>query len=403
MAALMYFQSFLVSTTCFFLLLFSLHLFFAKKGNRTNNILLSIVFFTRFGQILNSIMITAGNAPALSILFQLLTPLHFAMPACFYLYITGFLTDRKLISKSQWLHFIPALLALIHVIPWPGVPPLDWSAISAQLARNGYLTLSARNGLFPGYFHSIGRTVLMLIYLVLCWKAIIKSGIIKSEAKQNLGKDWVLFILGLATLFQLIGLSPIVYLTLDIPLNHTYFIIFNCVALLLVLSYALHKPKLFYGYLLVATPWEDKAYHVDRANDEHAYFAAAPEKKLIGISKKRNNLSRDQLSSYSTFMMLAMEDEHLYLKSDLQIIDLATKLNIPVHHCSFILNTEIGKNFRDWINGYRIEHFLKQYPVKGSRMTIEAIAQESGFKSLATFYNAFKKEKGTLPSNYFNS
>ncbi len=400
----MYSLNFLVSITCFFLLLFSVHLFFSKKGNRTNNILLSIVFFARFGQILNSITITAGDERFLPILFQSLTPLYFTVPACFYLYISGFLTDRKRISKVQWLHFLPALLAVIHVIPWPGVPPLDWPLISDQLAQNGYLTLKARNGLFPGYFHSFGRTILALTYLALCWKAIYKSGIIKSDARVNPGKDWVLFILGVATMFQIIGISPIIYLALNIPLNHTYFVIFNCVALLLALSYALHKPKLFYGYLLVATTWDGKSYLVkaDEVPEIEVLKEEIEPDQPAAVVKKRSYLSTAKLSSYSQLMIQMMEEEQMYLKPDLQIIDLATKINIPVHHCSYVLNTKIGKNFRDWINAYRVEYFLKQYPVKGSRMTIEAIAQESGFKSPATFYNAFKKEKGLLPSSYFN-
>lgn len=399
----MYSLNFLVSITCFFLLLFSVHLFFAKKGNRTNNILLSIVFFTRFGQILNSITITTGHQQVLSVIFQILTPFHFAAPACFYLYVIGVLTDRKGIPKIQWLHFLPALLAIIHVIPWPGMPQLDWSLISEQLAKNGYLTLKARNGLFPGYIHSLGRTALMLFYLFLCWRSVLKSGIIKTYKQEDLGRDWVLFILGVATLFQIIGLAPIIYLSLNIPLNHTSFIIFNCVALLLILSYALHRPKLFYGYLLVATTWEGKSYLVQAVSPEPIVLVEEESvQKQIAVSKKRNLLSDEQLLSYNLLIKKEMEEEQLYLKSDLQIIDLATKLNIPIHHCSYVINKEFGKNFRDWINAYRVECFLKVYPVKGSRMTIEAIAQESGFKNLATFYNAFKKEKGSLPSSYFN-
>ncbi|WP_421944762.1 helix-turn-helix domain-containing protein [Pedobacter sp.] len=349
-------------------------------------------------------MITAGHEKTLSVLFQILTPFHFLAPACFYLYVTGSLTDRKGILPIQWLHFIPAVLAVIHVIPWPGLAPLDWGLISEQLAQNGYLTLSAKSGLFTIYFHNWGRTILMLFYLFMCWRAILKSGIIKSNGKENLGKDWVLFILGVATIFQIIGLSPILYLWLGIPLNHTYFIIFNCVALLIVLSYALHKPKLFYGHLLVATTWDEKTFQVHELAIEQVEITDKElEQRRTNTDKKRNQLPTEQQKAYSILIKQAMEDEQLYLKPELQIIDVAIKLNIPVHHCSYVLNNEIGKNFRDWINGYRIEHFLKQYPLQGNRMTIEAIAQESGFKSLATFYNAFKKEKGALPSTYFNS
>jgi AraC-like DNA-binding protein len=67
-----------------------------------------------------------------------------------------------------------------------------------------------------------------------------------------------------------------------------------------------------------------------------------------------------------------------------------------------VINNHIGKNFRDWINSYRITHFLTQYPILADKITIEAIAQEAGFKNQATFYNAFKKEKGIMPRAYFS-
>jgi len=97
-----------------------------------------------------------------------------------------------------------------------------------------------------------------------------------------------------------------------------------------------------------------------------------------------------------------MENNKPYLMADFQIVDLATAVDIPVHHCSFIVNNHIGKNFRDWINGYRVSHFMEQYPLKSEKMTIEAIAYESGFKSLGTFYNAFKKEARLMPKAYFS-
>ena len=96
-----------------------------------------------------------------------------------------------------------------------------------------------------------------------------------------------------------------------------------------------------------------------------------------------------------------MEEEEPFLLPDFQIIHLAQKLNIPAHHCSYVINNVIGKNFRDWINSYRITNFIKNYPANSAKMTIETIAYQCGFKSLATFYNAFKKETGLMPKAYF--
>lgn len=146
----MQFLNLLVGICCLFLLLFSINLFFAKKGNKTLNILLSLLFFARFGQILISALIAAEKPVTLVYVFQAFTPLYYAAPACFYLYISGFIDKSTGLRKWQWLHFIPALLALIHVLPWQGWPDLDWATIPKQLADNGYFSLKTQTGLFIG-------------------------------------------------------------------------------------------------------------------------------------------------------------------------------------------------------------------------------------------------------------
>ncbi len=391
----------IVSTSCLFLLLFSMHLFFAKKGNKLLNILLSVIFFARFGQILTSLLFKSGQPNTLAFFYQTFTPLYYAAPACFYLYITGFLQDRKSLEKIEWLHFVPALLAVIHVIPWHFTTALDWNLIGKQLAENGYFSLKAKSGLFPPYFHYLFRPILVFGYLCLTWIAVLR---LKNNTQQILegeGRKWIIFFLRIATFFQLFSLVPIILRGLHIPYVNASFIVLNCLALLVILLYALHKPYIFYGYLLVAVDWTKKPAAKKAETDASLISASEEEAKPTHAAVKKINLLDAQLSDYALAMKEIMQGEQLYLVHDFQIIDLAAKLNIPIHHCSFVINKHIGKNFRDWINSYRVDHFLKQYPLKSDKITIEAIASEAGFKSLATFYNAFKKETGLMPTSYF--
>lgn len=404
----MQFVNFLSGTTCFFLLLISLHLFFAKNGNRKQNIMLSVLLFSRFGQVLNSLFITTGRAEPLSIFFQLFTPLYFAAPACFYLYITGFVYERTTIKKRDFLHFIPAVLAIIHIIPWPGLAPIDWNVIVKELHAEGYLSLQAKSGLFPSYIHSLLRPVLTIFYLGLTWFAVIKSRVLRKHNSNHTAQHWAVFLLKVATFFQLLGLLPIILRNINLPIENSIFVVINCAALLLILLYALHKPSLFYGFLLVAIDWSKNEWkeklatdHQPTPNDFDLLEIMKIPKQLSATSKKIN-LSEEQIGLYINLIKKEMEDELLYLNQDLQIIDVAMRINIPVHQCSFVINNHIGKNFRDWINSYRIAHFLKQYPILADKITIEAIAQEAGFKNHATFYNAFKKEKGIMPTAYFS-
>lgn len=397
----------LVSTCCLFLLLFAVNLFFAKKGNRTLNILLSLLFFARFGQILISALISAGKPVALVYVFQLFTPLYYAAPACFYLYISGFIHKSTRLQKWQWLHFIPVLLAIIHIIPWQGWPELDWSNISKQLADNGYFSLKTQTGLFPTYFHYTLRPILVFGYLCLAWITYYRK-MDRATKTDEPGKRWIVFFLRVATFFQLLSLTPVILRGLHISYTQTSFVMANCLSLLFLVFYALHKPHIFYGYLLVSVDLNKKNVHGQMVTEEPLLKRTVlaenhqdEEERPVKPAKKVN-LSADQLSQLSVSMQTLMEKEQLYLLHDFQIIDLAGKLNIPVHHCSYIINNAIGKNFRDWINSYRITHFLLQHPIKSDKLTIEAIATESGFKSLATFYNAFKKEKGVMPTQYFS-
>lgn len=401
--------SFLVSITCFFLVLFSLHLFFAESENKVQNRLLSVLLFTRAGHILVPLLMGSNQHKLSFILFQSFTPLYFAAPAVFYLYTTGFLSEKPL-SKLNWLHFIPALAALVHVVPWPGSENLNWQLLISQFNEYGYFSLKAKSGIFPPYFHYFFRPLLTITYLLLLWMAVLKSKVLKQSSIDNPRRNWLSFILWVATFFQLMGLTRIILILCGIPIYNSLFILMNCTALLGVLLYALHEPHIFYGSLLVAINWRKKEFP---ANQYVKGKAEVPEKdasqqeehiwkqpKILPITFKRIKITEGQLEAYIILMKKVMEQECLFLNPDLQIVDLASKINIPVHHCSFVINNHLGKNFRDWINGYRISYFLKQYPVLKSKMTILAIAQESGFKNQATFYNAFKKEKGIMPTSY---
>jgi len=51
------------------------------------------------------------------------------------------------------------------------------------------------------------------------------------------------------------------------------------------------------------------------------------------------------------------------------------------------------------VNLFRIEA-AKKLLQANSKLTIEAIGQECGFKSKSSFYSAFKKRTGTTPSKF---
>jgi AraC-like DNA-binding protein len=198
-----------------------------------------------------------------------------------------------------------------------------------------------------------------------------------------------------ATFFGLVSILPFVFESLNLPgASNPWFILIKCGVLLFVIGFLLQQPRLLYGFLFVDAQW--KTGDADNLKIGQIINNASP----VPVSPK-SNLLPAQATTYTEAMIKLMKDEKLFLTTDFQISHLAQKLDIPVHQCSYLINNVIGKNFRDWINAHRIDYFISNYPGAVDKMTIEAIASQSGFKSMATFYNAFKKETGLMPKTYF--
>lgn len=97
-----------------------------------------------------------------------------------------------------------------------------------------------------------------------------------------------------------------------------------------------------------------------------------------------------------------MEDNAPYLDSNYSLQNLASAVGSNTKYVSTIINKSLGKNFRSFINEYRIreaERRIKDATHYG-HLTIQAIAESVGIKSKTTFVEAFKRQTGLNPSVY---
>lgn len=101
---------------------------------------------------------------------------------------------------------------------------------------------------------------------------------------------------------------------------------------------------------------------------------------------------KDRLSDF-------LRQEPIYLKQGVVIGDLAVNMNIPKRILSSYINTDIGKNFNTWINSMRIEH-AKKLISSSPGLTLQEIAEQSGFADNAMMSRVFKNLTGRLPSSY---
>lgn len=93
--------------------------------------------------------------------------------------------------------------------------------------------------------------------------------------------------------------------------------------------------------------------------------------------------------------------EKPYLISELTIHHVSNQLHISRHTLTELLNTEIGKNFYQFVNDYRVQEVKsKLAATEFAHFSIDAIGFECGFNSKSSFYAVFKNATGMTPSQY---
>jgi AraC-like DNA-binding protein len=96
-----------------------------------------------------------------------------------------------------------------------------------------------------------------------------------------------------------------------------------------------------------------------------------------------------------------MEIDRLYLDNNLTIEMLSEKLKTSRHHVSQVLNDRLGQTYMEYISELRLEEAKRKLSNPTNfRFTIAAIAFDSGFNSVSSFNDVFKKRFGITPSKF---
>ncbi|MGH1519075.1 helix-turn-helix domain-containing protein [Chryseobacterium sp. JK1] len=130
------------------------------------------------------------------------------------------------------------------------------------------------------------------------------------------------------------------------------------------------------------------------------YQQVSPMKEVERYFNKK--ISEEQADSFVSKLDKLMNAEELYKNPNLKLNDLASRMNMPAHQLSQLLNDNLEKSFATYINEYRINEACEKIG-NGSYLKIEEIGYEVGFNSKSTFFSTFKKIKNTTPLLYKQS
>lgn len=101
-------------------------------------------------------------------------------------------------------------------------------------------------------------------------------------------------------------------------------------------------------------------------------------------------------------ILSVMENTAEWTSPDFSLQRLADLADSNTRYVSQVINTGFGKNFRSFLNEYRIRESMNRMAdiTAYGNYTIQAIGESVGFRSVSNFVATFKKHTGLTPSFY---
>jgi AraC-like DNA-binding protein len=329
-------------------------------------------------------------------LIKSILPLAYINVALLYVYIHGFIRDKYRFSKPDLIHLIPLSIGIIDTAGIFTYSYQELQQLVTQISIGKSIFYKEKIGVFSGVDSIIIRQLIFLTYYIFIFKLLIKNKIFFKANNGNIKSRWLILLSVGILLLQFVRISIIV-LTQSTQDTKSILLTWNYLAGAVIsgsiLLYLLYNPKILYGFIFIGR--DQHGLSPKFMEDSSIKSAVTEERKTrIAMNSEEIKASLQAIEKY-------MSDQKPFLRQNCRVSYIAENLDMPSHHFSYLINEMQNKNFRDWLNGYRINYFIENFLLKSDKMTIEALASEAGFSSTATFYSAFKKEMGTSPTAYF--
>jgi AraC-like DNA-binding protein len=359
-----------------------------RPANRWLVVSIALASMALFFQVMSSYRDVANTFTKLLLLpdfaLFLYTPL-------FYFYLQKLLFNVKTVS-SRWLyHFTPTIVLFFVYLPY--------------FLMNGKLfqfKLIGQDGVLRAVFLGVG--VLAWVWNVYYWGLFRRAILFYREQykthysyEQNLQYLQTVLLIQAACLslwffmFILLGagqvfsidVMPIVERVID-----GIWLVFSLITYFLG-YFAIHQPETFKVAPQPFSIFDD--------------LLEAPPQTTILVPPVLTDEPDESLPPLKAKIESYVLKHKPYTNPQLSLNELATKLKMPPHVLSRVINDGFGKNFFDFVNTYRIEEFKRRADDPHYKnFTLLGIAYEVGFNSKSAFNRSFKKITNQTPREYFN-
>jgi AraC-like DNA-binding protein len=301
--------------------------------------------------------------PLLSSSFLLINP-------AFFLYVKSLILRDFRLKWSQLLHLAPFIV--FETIAYIIYKPFSLETFF----QSGY-------SYWYSYLFSLVTLVSWVYYNSSCSALIYRHrrNLLNEFSNIESSKkiSWLYFIVIFYNLYCLaVVITSILtlFLGLNFLLPHT----FNYSALLMLVFilafYGLHQKSI-------------SLYTEKEVHDSHL-------SQSLNIPESRRVTIQADLVSY-------FKKEKPFLNPELSMTMLADYLKVPKHHLTEVMNANMGMNFFQYVNKYRVEAVKEMLADPKNHFSVEAVGYECGFSSKSSFFTVFKNLTGKTPSEYKKS
>ncbi len=355
----------------------------SRQGSRLSNCLLGFLLLVSSLVTLEIFACHTNLVAHFPFFINLTEPFVFLIGPLLYFYTLSLIRPdwRWQTGRHKWLHFVPAAVYAVLRLPYllqSGAFKLADVQAAYHRIPNNPVSLR-RIWWFPEYDFGGGTLDILSFALVLGYAA--RTGFLAWRFTSSRGEPfwnssvrslrWLVRLMALFGALLLAGTFTSLFLeddTGDIYIGTAFTAVFYAIGFLLVKdSMVLAQNRL------------------------------EPERKRYGNS----SLNGADTATHLQRLRQLMQTAKPHLDSNLTLPQLAAKLNLSTHHLSQLLNEQLGKNFFDFVNEYRIAEMKeKLHDPALAHLKIEELAYQCGFNSKSVFNTAFKKATGKTPSGF---
>ncbi|WP_276372166.1 helix-turn-helix transcriptional regulator [Chryseolinea sp. H1M3-3] len=303
--------------------------------------------------------------------------LDLAIQPLVYLFIYASVNPHARLRPQQLLHFIPMLVFLVHATIVYG------KVLSTPVMSEKDLIADAL------HFNNV-KSVEDFLSVLSAWiYGILSYGSIRNYSKwlnNNIADMTYPTYSWLRNVLILFGFLMLT-LTINLALDSFGFGLYN-----------FYHWQLFYLIIAVII------YYVGIQGYYSRQAAPLTVQKNESIAPANISYEAESINQVKEKILDALEKKKLYRDPEISLVKLSEKIGTSPGTTSYVINTIIGKNFRNLINDYRIDEVKAKISDPNFRhLSILGIALDCGFNSEASFYRVFKKTTGMSPKEFIDN